>query len=38
MPTAFVAQDGAEIHESTQIGVTGCAKAKKHAKRKARKK
>jgi hypothetical protein len=40
MPTAFVAQDGAEIHQSTKIGVTGCArhKAKKarragHAKR-----
>jgi hypothetical protein len=28
MPTAFVAQDGAEIHESTPIGVTGCAKQK----------
>jgi hypothetical protein len=29
MPTAFVAQNGAEIHESTKIAVTGCAKAKK---------
>jgi hypothetical protein len=29
MPTAFVAQNGAEIHESTAIGVTGCAKARK---------
>ena len=28
MPTAFVAQNGAEIHERTAIGVTGCAKAK----------
>jgi hypothetical protein len=28
MPTAFVAQNGAEIHESTPIGVTGCAKTK----------
>ena len=28
MPTAFVAQNGAEIHESTPIAVTGCAKAK----------
>ena len=28
MPTAFVAQNGAEIHESTPIGVTGCAKVK----------
>jgi hypothetical protein len=33
MPTAFVAQDGAEIHQSTAIGVTGCTKHK--AKRKA---
>jgi uncharacterized repeat protein (TIGR01451 family) len=28
MPTAFVGQNGAEIHESTKIAVTGCAKAK----------
>ena len=28
MPTALVAQNGAEIHESTKIAVTGCAKAK----------
>jgi hypothetical protein len=28
MPTAFVAQNGAEIHESTKISVTGCAKPK----------
>jgi hypothetical protein len=27
MPTAFVAQNGAEIHESTPISVTGCAPA-----------
>jgi len=26
MPTAFVAQNGAEIHETTPISVTGCAK------------
>jgi hypothetical protein len=26
MPTAFVGQNGAEIHESTKIAVTGCAK------------
>jgi hypothetical protein len=36
MPTEFVAQNGAEIHESTKIAVTGCAKhkakkAKKHS-------
>ena len=28
MPTAFIAQNGAEIHESTPVSVTGCAKAK----------
>jgi hypothetical protein len=34
MPTAFVAQNGAEIHESTPIAVTGCPKAKAKAKTK----
>jgi hypothetical protein len=28
MPTAFVAQNGAEIHQDTPITVTGCSKAK----------
>jgi hypothetical protein len=28
MPTEFVAQNGAVIHQSTPIGVTGCPKAK----------
>jgi uncharacterized repeat protein (TIGR01451 family) len=28
MPTAFTGQNGAVIHESTKISVTGCAKAK----------
>ena len=28
MPTAFVGQNGIEIHESTPVGVTGCAKTK----------
>jgi hypothetical protein len=28
MPTAFVAQNGAEIHRNTKIAVTGCPKAK----------
>ena len=28
MPTAFVAQNGSEIHESTSISVAGCAKTK----------
>jgi hypothetical protein len=26
MPTEFIAQNGAEIHQTTPIGVTGCAK------------
>ena len=34
MPTEFVAQNGAEIHESTKIGVQGCGKAKKAKRRK----
>jgi hypothetical protein len=38
MPTAFVAQDGAEIHESTKIAVTGCPKAKRASKKKKTKK
>jgi hypothetical protein len=29
MPTAFVAQNGAEIHQSTKVTPTGCSKAKK---------
>ncbi len=29
MPTEFVAQNGATLHTSTPIGVTGCPKAKK---------
>ena len=41
MPTAFTAQNGATIHESTPIGVTGCPRHKgkgaaKRAKAKAR--
>jgi hypothetical protein len=35
MPTEFVAQNGAEIHQNTPVSVTGCAKAKP-AKKKAR--
>jgi hypothetical protein len=35
MPTAFTGQNGAEIHQSTPISVTGCAKSKpKKAKKK----
>ena len=40
MPTAFIAQDGAVIHQSTPVSVTGCAKkkaAKKPKKKKAKK-
>jgi hypothetical protein len=39
MPTAFIAQNGAEIHQSTKISVTGCpkTKTKKKAKAKAKK-
>jgi hypothetical protein len=36
MPTAFVGQNGAEIHESTPVSVTGCAKAKPAKKTKAK--
>jgi hypothetical protein len=38
MPTAITAQNGAEIHESTKISVTGCPKAKKAVKKKKTKK
>jgi len=40
MPTAFIAQDGAEIHTATPIAVTSCSKhkaKKKHKKHKNRK-
>jgi hypothetical protein len=37
MPTAFLAQNGTVIHESTKISVTGCKKkAKKHGKGKVK--
>jgi hypothetical protein len=36
MPTTFVAQNGAEIHQSTPITVTGCSKTKKTAKKAAK--
>jgi hypothetical protein len=36
MPTAFIAQNGAEIHESTPVSVTGCAKGKKAKARKVK--
>ena len=38
MPTAFVAQNGAEIHETTKITATGCPKAKQAKKKKPKKK
>jgi hypothetical protein len=34
MPTAFVGQNGAAIHESTKLAITGCAKVKKSGKKK----
>jgi hypothetical protein len=37
MPTAFVGQNGAEIHESTKITATGCSKAKKKVKKPGKK-
>jgi hypothetical protein len=37
MPTTFTAQNGAVIHQSTPIAVTGCPKAKKATKKKAKK-
>lgn len=37
MPTSFTAQDGSQLKQSTPILVTGCPKAKKDAKRKAKK-
>ena len=38
MPTAFTGQDGAVIHQSTLMSVTGCAKAKPKKKAKAKSK
>jgi hypothetical protein len=37
MPTEFLAQNGASIHQSTKIAVTGCPKHKTKAKRASRK-
>ena len=34
MPTEFVAQNGAVIHQNKPIGVSGCPKVKKHHKAK----
>ena len=38
MPTEFIAQNGATIHQSTKIAVTGCPKAKKATHKKKKKK
>ncbi len=40
MPTEFVAQNGAQMHQDTRVSVTGCPKAKpaKKAKKKGRRK
>jgi hypothetical protein len=32
MPTEFIGQNGAEIHTSTKIDVTGCSKKARQAK------
>jgi hypothetical protein len=37
MPTAFDAQNGASVHQTTKITVTGCPKAKKAKKAKGKK-
>jgi hypothetical protein len=37
MPTTFVGQNGAELHQNTRIAVTGCKKAKKHGARRGTK-
>jgi len=37
MPTAFTGQDGAEIHQSTPISVTGCPKVKAKKAKKSKK-
>ncbi len=37
MPTAFVAQNGTEIHQNTPISVTGCAKTTTKKTKKAKK-
>jgi hypothetical protein len=37
MPTAFTAQNGRQIHETTKITVTGCPKTKKAENKKAKK-
>jgi hypothetical protein len=38
MPTEFVAQNGAELRQSTKITVTGCPKGKESSKRKTHEK
>jgi hypothetical protein len=38
MPTAFVGQNGAEIHESTKLSVTGCPKKRTKVKSKSKSK
>jgi hypothetical protein len=38
MPTEFVAQNGAQLHQSTPVSVTGCPKAKPAKKQPAKKK
>jgi hypothetical protein len=37
MPTTFIAQNGAEIHNTTKIAVTGCPRSKRAKKKKVKK-
>jgi hypothetical protein len=36
MPTTIVGQNGAEIHQNTKVEVTGCSKAVRHERKKAK--
>ncbi len=38
MPTSFIAQNGAETHQTTTVSITGCPKAHKAIKKKTAKK
>ena len=38
MPTEFIAQNGAELKQTTKIAVTGCPKHKKKARKRTKRK
>ena len=38
IPTELIAQNGAAIHETTPVSITGCPKAPRHERKKAHKK